>query len=395
MKIKRLISISLATLSIATNAHQVPFKRNIQLEKEVQATYLKLAHSIYQDSLVGASNLLLSVESFIAAPSEETMTIAKETWTTSARLPYGPSEIFRFVNGPIDFEPINDGVTTYLESINFEGVEGLVNAWPLDEAYLDYVKGDMAAGLINDPSIEITPANLIAMNERDGEKAISTGFHAIEFLLWGQDFNKMGPGNRPVTDYTTAKNADRRKLTLGTLSKVLVEHLTSVYEQFKVGETNYRSEVAGQDPHSTIAKMMTSMIAMAGDELKSERIENALLLEDQEEEQSCFSDTTLNDIAGNFRGVSVLYRGEYTPVNSGVAAVKGTGIGAYIAETNPALHKQIDTKIIEVENAIKAVSMAFDRAITEEQDKVQAIIDHLDELEVLLNRAASELGLKL
>ncbi|MCR9204273.1 MAG: hypothetical protein NXH75_06840, partial [Halobacteriovoraceae bacterium] len=298
-------------------------------------------------------------------------------------------------NGPIDFEPINDGITTYLERINFEGVEGLVNAWPLDEAYLDYVQGDLSSGLINDRSIEINSANLISMNERQGEKAISTGFHAIEFLLWGQDFNKFGPGNRPVTDYTTALNADRRKLTLTTLSKVLVDHLNSVYKQFEKGTQNYRNELMGKDPHTILSLMMTSMVAMAGDELKSERIENALLLEDQEEEQSCFSDTTMNDINGNFRGVSILYRGSYTPTNTGVPSVNGKGLGAYVSELNPTLHQEIEAKIKDVELSINSINITFDRAILEEQAKVQAIVNNLDELEGLLLQAANELGLNI
>jgi putative iron-regulated protein len=395
MKIKTLISISLMVGSFTPSAHQIPFKRNLVLEKSVQATYLEIAQSVYKDSLIGAQNLQLSIEKFISHPTEENLKLAKSTWTHSARIPYGPSEVFRFVNGPIDFEPINDGITTYLESINFEGVEGLVNAWPLDEAYLDYVVGDPTAGLINDPSIEITPATLISMNERDGEKAISTGFHAIEFLLWGQDLNKMGPGNRPVTDYTTEKNAERRKLTLASLSKILVDHLSTVYAQFQKSGTNYRSDLNSQDPHKTLVMMMTSMVAMAGDELKSERIENALLLEDQEEEHSCFSDTTMNDIAGNFRGVSILYRGVYNPINSGVAAIKGQGFGSYVAETNPILHRDIEAKMVEVESAISSIKIAFDRAIIEEQDKVQVIIDTLDELEGLLLQAANELGLNI
>lgn len=395
MTLRNMIMVTLAASSLSVAAHQVPFKRNVNLEKEVQATYLEIAHSVYKDSLTGAKHLQNSLENFIAAPTEDNMNLAKEAWAINARLPYSPSEIFRFVNGPIDFEPINDGVTTFLESINFEGVEGLVNAWPLDEAYLDYVQGDLSAGLINDRSIAINPEALIQMNERDGEKAISTGYHAIEFLLWGQDLSSTSAGQRPFTDYTTAPNADRRSLVLGTLGKILVDHLTKVTEQFEVGTNNYRSDLSNKDSHEVLAYMLTSMVAMAGDELKSERIENALLLEDQEEEQSCFSDTTMNDIAGNFRGVSVLYRGIYTPVNAGVPAVAGKGLGAYIADTNPTLHQNIEAKIVATENAISAITISFDRAITEEADKVQAIIDNLDELEALLLQAASEMGLSL
>ncbi|MCR9205815.1 MAG: hypothetical protein NXH75_14615, partial [Halobacteriovoraceae bacterium] len=89
MKIKTLICISLIVGSFATTAHQTPYKRNLQLEKEIQATYLSLAHSIYKDSLMGAQKLQTTIESFILRPTELTMGHAKETWTINARLPYG------------------------------------------------------------------------------------------------------------------------------------------------------------------------------------------------------------------------------------------------------------------------------------------------------------------
>lgn len=108
---------------------------------------------------------------------------------------YGQTEAFRFYAGPIDDEA---------------GLEGFINAWPLDEVYIDYVKGKTKGGIINNPKIAITEQKLRSLNERGGEQNIATGWHAIEFLLWGQDFYKDGPGQRAYTDYTTAPNAARR-----------------------------------------------------------------------------------------------------------------------------------------------------------------------------------------
>jgi putative iron-regulated protein len=51
----------------------------------------------------------------------------------------------------------------------------------------------------------ITPSLLAeTLHEADGVEAnVATGYHAIEFLLWGQDLNGhgVGAGNRPWTDY--------------------------------------------------------------------------------------------------------------------------------------------------------------------------------------------------
>ena len=49
---------------------------------------------------------------------------------------YSPTEVFRFYGGPIDDD---------------NGPEGLLNAWPLDEVFIDYVLGNPDAGIINDP----------------------------------------------------------------------------------------------------------------------------------------------------------------------------------------------------------------------------------------------------
>lgn len=416
MNLRSLILISFLGMSITTMAFPVPFKRDMALEKAIVANYADMAYANYSDSLVGAKFLGKTLSAFTALSQMNTapetlktsFELAKITWTNS-RLPYGQSEIFRFYNGPIDFEAIDDGVTTYLESINFEGVEGLLNAWPLDEAYIDYVGGDLTAGIINDPSIAITRETLELMNERDGEKNISTGYHAIEFLLWGQDQSLTGPGQRPVSDYTTAKNADRRRLYLNTLSETMISHLEKVTDQWKPGMKNYREELVNRDPREVVTFMFTAMIAMAGDELKSERIENALLLEDQEEEQSCFSDTTINDIYTNYLGVKNTYLGKYKGLYNR-QEIKGASVSDLVASINPALDKKIREAFTSAEETIapfygvdaqnlglggNQIVIAFDVAITSQQSKVQMIVDALDELDGLLKQAASELGLVL
>src|SRR5262249_43610750 len=153
----------------------------------------------------------------VADPNDETMAAAKQAWL-DARDDYGLTEAFRFYGGPIDNED--------------NGPEGLLNAWPMDEAYVDYVEGDPNSGIINDPptspTIEADP--LISLNESGGETNISTGWHAIEFLLWGQDLSEDGPGARPASDYVDAPNADRRAQYLTVTTDLLVSNLQSLVD---------------------------------------------------------------------------------------------------------------------------------------------------------------------
>jgi len=412
-----LLTSVVVAFSLQAHAVKAPYKNNESLNREVISNYSDLALLNYNDSLQGARALKSEIAKFVKLAKKgsklasKQYDIVKKTWSLEARMPYGQSEIFRFYNGPIDFEPIDDGVTTYLESINFEGVEGLMNAWPLDEIYIDYVKEDSTAGLVNNRNIKLTKDVLVSMNEREGEKNISTGYHAIEFLLWGQDRSIDTAGQRPYTDYVdggTAKNQDRRREYLSLLIDLLDDHLTTVTNQWQVGEKNYRTEFLKRDSNSVLTDIFTSMISMAGDELKSERIENAFLLEDQEEEHSCFSDQTINDIYTNALGVKNIYFGDYVAHNSS-KSINGKGINDLVAFVNPELDQAITKKFDSLFNNINffykksrngqvqigSIETPFDRALTTNKVEIQNIIDDLGLIDELLREAASELGLEI
>ena len=188
-----------------------------QLKGEVVSHYADGVHALYSKSLASATAMNAAIDTFLADPTPSTLEGAKRAWLI-ARDDYGPTEAFRFYGGPIDNEE--------------DGPEGLLNAWPMDEAYIDYVEGDPSAGIINDPdAYPVIDAALIeSLNEEGGEENVSTGWHAIEFLLWGQDLNDNGPGSRPLDDYTTSENADRRATYLATASDLLLIHLQGLVD---------------------------------------------------------------------------------------------------------------------------------------------------------------------
>ena len=103
--------------------------------KSVIEHYADGVYATYQTSLEQATTMKTAIDAFVAAPSQATLDAAKQAWI-DARDDYGLSEAFRFYGGPIDDE--NDRP------------EGQINAWPLDEAYIDYVDGKPDAGIIND-----------------------------------------------------------------------------------------------------------------------------------------------------------------------------------------------------------------------------------------------------
>ena len=169
----------------ATTAEAAPSGADAELSAEVVQTYADGVHSAYSTSLASATAMSDKVDAFLAEPTEATLGAARQAWL-DARPDYGVTEAFRFYGGPIDADET--------------GPEGQINAWPMDESYVDYVEDDPTSGIINDPKghPELTPAAIAELNEAGGETNVSTGWHAIEFLLWGQDLSDDGPGERPA-----------------------------------------------------------------------------------------------------------------------------------------------------------------------------------------------------
>ena len=272
-----------------------------ELKASVVENYAAGAHASYVRSLNSAITLDAAIDNFLAVPSQPRLDAAKRAWLY-ARDDYGVTEIHRFYNGPIDNEE--------------DGPEGLINAWPLDESYIDYVESNAGAGVINNPEQfpTIDAGLLVSINEEGAEENVSTGWHAIEFLLWGQDFNAGGPGYRPVEDYTDNPNADRRSTYLAVASDVLIGHLRDMVEAWAPGQSNYRAQFVGKEADEAITDIITGIGEMSRGELAGERMTVAYEERSQEDEHSCFFDNTNADIIANALGVKRVYSGDYGDV---------------------------------------------------------------------------------
>ena len=316
------------------------------LKRDVVRNYADGAHAMYSKSLASAEALDAAIDRFLASPSEVRLDAAKRAWLL-ARDDYGPTEVYRFYDGPIDNAE--------------DGPEGLVNAWPLDEAYIDYVEGDPDAGIVNNPGdFPVIDADLIvSLNEEGGEENVSTGWHAIEFLLWGQDLNDDGPGLRPVEDYTTNANADRRSTYLATVSDVLVRHLREMVDAWAPGDSgNYRAEFLSVDPDEALRRIVTGIGEMSRGELAGERMAVAYETRSQEDEHSCFADNTTADIIANAHGVWLVYTGDYGTVN-------GPGVRNLIAAEDEELAQQLEDEIRRSVTLARAIPAPFDQHLRE------------------------------
>lgn len=376
------MSLLLSTQTFAQNNSQKT--NNVLL-----STYANIALDNYQDALNDAKLLQQALHTFKNSTNKTNFDNAKIAWLI-ARESYGQSEAFRLANGPIDAE---EGWV----ADKYGAPEGQLNAWPLDENLIDYIintQGQKTKGNIIDTIGTFTPegknpqsvntrkinqSTIATLNENGGEANVATGYHAIEFLLWGQDQDyanfiqdnitrgALAAGQRQYHDFTTAKNASRRLDYLVAAADLIVEDLSTIITAWaKNDNTNYRAALLGyhQDHRKNITPSQAKVQIFAGmgifikSELANERIAVALLTPSEEDEQSCFSDNTHRDIAMNYQGFKNILMGTYRGVDYGVAPIDAVANPSEILT----LLKEIEAYITQMD-AIAKNTRHFDYQI--------------------------------
>lgn len=335
---------------------------------EAIKTYAKIVSASYEDSYNEAVKLRTTINDFVANPSEEKFLACKNQWK-KARLPYGQTEAYRFYDGPID---------------DANGPEGLINAWPMDENYIDYVSTDANTGIINNPSDypNITKEVLTNLNEAGGEANVATGYHAIEFLLWGQDLYLDSPGRRPYTDYVTgdggtAANQGRRGTYLKVVADLLVDNLAYVKGEWATNGA-YRAKFLAFSKKDAVTKIFNALSELSKGELSGERMNVAVESKDQEDEHSCFADNTHVDIQQNFEGLVNVYTGRYVRTDGTV--VSGESFDAIATTLSPTKATAVDNAIIVARQKIYAIPVPFDNAILYNTDVLLETVKSLEDL---------------
>jgi len=378
--------------------------------KAVLKTYADIAHATYEDSLITAQALSKAVAALIGSPSPASLKAAKEAWL-AARVPYQQSEVYRFGNAIVD------------------DWEGKVNAWPLDEGLIDYVEASYGTSSDENPfyvvnivanaelkvggkSIDasnITAELLQNLHEvGDVEANVSTGYHAIEFLLWGQDLNGTGAGagKRPHTDFDTAHctggNCERRAAYLKAVTDLLIADLKDMVANWAEGGKARKGLMDGA-PQAGLVAMLTGMGSLSYGELAGERMKLGLLLHDPEEEHDCFSDNTHNSHLYDTVGIRNVYLGVYQRVDG--SKVEGPSLSALVSAKNgdadAALRTRINATVAAMHELRKRAEggEAYDQMIGADNKEgnaaVQTAIDALLDQTKAIEKVVASLDLKI
>lgn len=335
--------------------------------------YIDLVASSYKKAADDAKTLASAVDAFLAAPSDDTLKAARAAWV-AARPAYLKTETFRFYDGPI------------------EEVEGAINAWPMNEAYIDYVEGKADAGLINDASFKVGLEDIEKSNQKQDEADVTTGWHAIEFLLWGQDLSADGPGNRPFTDYVAGTgNNDRRREYLKLVTDDLSHKLNDLEGTWQLQNSlGYARKLKAMPEREVIGRMVNGMAILAGFEFMSERLAVALDSGDQEDEHSCFSDTTKQDFVYDLAGIKQVWTGE----NEGG---ERAGLNDLVRTQDATLADRVDGLLADAETKVAALGDPWDQVLAKPKDSperkaAEDVVVALQALGTGLKDAGSKLG---
>ncbi len=346
---------------------------------QVQA-YADLVYESYTAAVESADKMRSKIDAFLRSPSKTSLKAARRAWV-EARPAYLVTEVFRFYDGPIDQDL--DGSP---------GPEPRINAWPLNEAFIDAVKGQPAAGIVNNPGIPMTRESILAQDQVRDESDVTTGWHAIEFLLWGQDHDPSGPGNRPHTDYLPGDaKRERRRLYLKTVTEILLSDLERLQAAWTPEQDNYRQYFLSLEPREALGRVINGVANLIGHEQAIERLAVALDSGDQEDEHSCFSDTTHQDHLYDLRGAYNVWIGSSGEEES------ERSLRQLVTNIDPAMAVQTDKLFAQAQSAVALMDQPFDSILRSEADsparrRAENAISALQALGAQLARLGKRLG---
>lgn len=397
------ISAGLAGLSVSAQAATVS-------ADGVLKNYANIAHSMYQDALDSAVSMEKVFEDFLENPNAESLRRARAAWI-AARVPYQQTEGFRFGNAWVD------------------DWEGRVNAWPLDEGLIDYVAADYGnesdenpayvANVIANKMIQMGGQKIDATNitkdllrsklheAEEVEANVATGYHAVEFLLWGQDLNgtNAGAGNRPATDFDlkncTGGNCERRRDYLMVSTALLIDDLSEAVVAWAPKGEAY-AQLMAKGEKAGLSTILTGLGSLSYGELAGERTKLGLMLHDPEEEHDCFADNTHNSHYYNQIGMLAIYNGHYARTDGSV--VSGPSISDLVRASSTDTDRMIQQKMSETRQALGVMKdlgdrreYAFDQLIAENSafgnKVVQTVVDSLKNQTKAIEKAVSTLSL--
>lgn len=294
-----------------------------------QATYSDLAaktSTLY--------NQILALETDGATDNE--LEACRATWK-QARESWEQSESFLF--GPVSTDNIDPRIDTW--PVNFTDLEAqLSSEAEFTEAYID-----------------------------DLEDALK-GFHPIEYLIFGEDGEKL------AADLSSRDIEYLKGLALNL--KVLTSDLNTSWNPSTSGSYHVAFTTAGEGSSvyptqlAAFEELVNSMIGIC-DEVANGKINEVFIAQDPSLEESPFSQNSITDFTNNIKGVQNVY------VGSDAKALEDL-----VREHNLQLDGDIKLKVSSAITALENITDPFGEAILSQPIQVQNAVTAINELKDML-----------
>ena len=235
--------------------------------------YLSLAAQQFKTTCSNAEQLQTSVQLFLSAPNKKTLEEARLHWI-STHNSYIGSKLFRALNikhpelDHSQIDPVKHSLAIRIDQS------------PLLPGYLDAVEGYPQSGYVFSP-LPIDAVTLNNEHQFSDTLYVTLGFHAVEFLLWGEGNEQTRTSSDyavPIDNKENPESAQaRRSQLLSLTTKLLTEDLQMQCQEWLTTEGYYPSQLSAKSEKEQNEYIVATMEQRLSDiQINSTQIKNAV-----------------------------------------------------------------------------------------------------------------------
>ncbi|HEY8569676.1 imelysin family protein [Microbulbifer sp.] len=209
------------------------------------------------DAAAAAQALTRAVAQLLESPTEDSLETAKLAWLDAHREMAASMPFIKVAFSPADLQQQGNELLLALDS------------WPAQAGYLDTVPGYSSSGIVNDTAIELTLANLRKQHRLTAHEEASTGFHALEIMLWGptsersaEQFVAASGGEQPE-----ALAANRRRELTRLIARGIDEDLAQLSARWPLTANDLSQRYLAQAPVARVQWIRSAHLDMLRNEV--------------------------------------------------------------------------------------------------------------------------------
>lgn len=189
------------------------------------ARYRQIVIIYAQDAIDKSAALSECIDDFLARPTDPGLEKCRNAWLESHEAYLKGRFFARLAAGQ------SDRASAVADELEFA-----IDAWPIEEGYLDGLEAYPTSGIVNDLTVPIDEASLRKQHGLTDRTEVALGFHPLEFLLWrkrADDFLRA----TELTDEQRADGmtladlpADRRRALVQLIARLLTHDIELEFE---------------------------------------------------------------------------------------------------------------------------------------------------------------------